>query len=51
VVTLRHFGDGIEVELLDSDAPFDPTVEMAAAHAVRSSPCLRAAGVCCCCVL
>jgi anti-sigma regulatory factor (Ser/Thr protein kinase) len=33
VVTLRRSGDGIEVELLDSGAAFDPTVETAAAHA------------------
>ena len=33
VVTLRRFGDGIGVELLDSGAAFDPTVEMAAANA------------------
>jgi anti-sigma regulatory factor (Ser/Thr protein kinase) len=30
VVTLRHLGDGIGVEFLDSRAPFDPTGETAA---------------------
>ena len=33
VVTLRHLGDGIGVEFLDSCAPFDPTREIAATKA------------------
>jgi len=33
VVTLRHLGDGIGVEFLDSCGPFDPTVAAVAAGA------------------
>jgi anti-sigma regulatory factor (Ser/Thr protein kinase) len=33
VVTLRHLGDGIGVEFLDSCAAFDPTSEIAATNA------------------
>lgn len=34
MVTLRHLGDGIGVEFLDSCAPFDPTGAIDASHEV-----------------
>jgi anti-sigma regulatory factor (Ser/Thr protein kinase) len=45
VVTLRHLGDGIGVEFLDTRAPFDPTRELAPLPDAASIEALQPGGL------